>query len=125
MLTNIYVLFSNSMSDGDDSQDIPSNDSVEDEEEEDLSSVYDFVELCAPGPSQPSSHLPPPDSGNRRIAIELDEEDDAREVEEDESAGQVIGMDEAVRLKWVEGRRSNRREVDIRQGASHNIELAR
>ena len=73
-----------------------------DEDEDELSTLYDFIEVCVPGPSRRIDAEP--GLANPRAPIALDDEDDDREEEEDLSAGEVIFTDEKVRREWLEGR---------------------
>lgn len=76
-------------------------DEVEDDDE--LSSVYDFIEVCAAGSSRLTPPLAGPSSA-RTVPLLLDDDDDAQEEEEDKTAGEVLYTDEDVRRKWLEGR---------------------
>ncbi|EPS93774.1 hypothetical protein FOMPIDRAFT_92644 [Fomitopsis schrenkii] len=62
-----------------------------DEDEDELSTLYDFIEVCVPA---------------------LDDEDDDREEEEDLSAGEVIFTDEKVHREWLEGRNGTTKLAD-------------
>lgn len=88
--------------------DVGADDSDEDEDGE-LSSLYDFIEVCEAGPSnsgrrinpEPPPISPSPSPSSRRLPTLLDEGDDQCEVEE-KSAGRVLTTDLSVRRKWLE-----------------------
>lgn len=75
---------------------------TDEDEEDDLSSVYDFIEVCTAGPSRIDPT--PGGSSTQRPPLVLDDDDDEQEEEEDETAGKVLFTDEDVRQKWLESR---------------------
>ncbi|EPS92722.1 hypothetical protein FOMPIDRAFT_1056616, partial [Fomitopsis schrenkii] len=75
---------------------------ADEDEEDDLSSVYDFIEVCTAGPSRIDPT--PGGSSTQRPPLVLDDDDDEQEEEEDETAGKVLFTDEDVRQKWLESR---------------------
>lgn len=91
-------------------------DGEQSDDEDDLSSLYDFIEVCAPqgsnsggggeaGPSRPSAS-----TGTRQTALALDDDyDDERVEEEDEEAAKIIRVDKAVRGRWRQARESGTR----------------
>ncbi|EPS93348.1 hypothetical protein FOMPIDRAFT_1056053 [Fomitopsis schrenkii] len=82
-----------------------------DEDEDELSTLYNFIEVCVPGPSRRiDAEL---GLANPRAPIALDDEDDDREEEEDMSAGEVIFTDEKVRREWLEGRNGTTKLVFV------------
>ena len=78
---------------------------MEEEEEGELSSVYDFVEVCTPGASGscPSGSQ---SQGNRRsptrIPVLVDDDDDEQDIVEDERHARVLYTNKEVRAKWIE-----------------------
>ena len=84
-------------------QDANVADEWDEEDDGEMSSLYDFIEVCAPGPSQPG---PSRQRLSRRISIVLDDDDDERVEEENTSAGHIIDTDAAVRFRWRRWRES-------------------
>ena len=81
------------------------------EDEDELSTLYDFIDVCVPGPSR-RIDAEGAGSANPRAPIALDDEDDDREEEEDTSAGEVIFTDGKVRREWLEGRNDARQHSE-------------
>ena len=90
-------------------------DTEEEEEDGELSSVYDFVEVCTPGAS--GSHASGSQSqGNRnsptRIPVLLDDDDDKQNIVEDERHARVLYTNEEVRAKWVESLERSQHDLE-------------
>ncbi|KAH9905082.1 uncharacterized protein B0H18DRAFT_1132217 [Fomitopsis serialis] len=90
-------------------------------EDDELDSLFDFIEVCAPSkrPVDPGGNADAPGPSTagpstastpnaRRTALSLDDDDDERVVDEDEEAGVVTQVDSQVRRKWLEGREDGR-----------------
>ena len=72
----------------------------EDEEEEDFDEDLVFVQVPGPSASRRQPQAGPSQQTRRRTAIQLDDDEDTRVEDIDETAGEVIGNGETVREDW-------------------------
>lgn len=72
----------------------------EDEEEEDFDEDLAFVQVPGPSASRRQPQAGPSQQTRRRTAIQLDDDEDTRVEDIDETAGEVIGNGETVREDW-------------------------
>ncbi|KAI0728075.1 hypothetical protein C8Q72DRAFT_751927, partial [Fomitopsis betulina] len=72
----------------------------EDEEEEDFDEDLAFVQVPGPSASRRQPQAGPSQQTQRRTAIQLDDNEDTRVEDIDETAGEVIGNRETVREDW-------------------------
>ncbi|EPS92908.1 hypothetical protein FOMPIDRAFT_1056442 [Fomitopsis schrenkii] len=80
---------------------------ADEDEEDNLSSAYNFIEVCTAGPSR--NDPTPGGSSTQRPPLVLDDDDNEQEEEEDETAGKVLFTDEDMALVaatvWTNNRR--------------------
>ena len=88
---------------------------TEEEADGELSSVYDFVEVCTPG-TLGSCASGSQSQGNRnsptRILVLLDDDDDEQDIVEDERHARVLYTNEEVRAKWVESLERSQHDLE-------------
>lgn len=76
-------------------------DQEEDQEEDEFDANLAFIQV--PGPSDAGAGQPragPSRQGRRRTAIQLDDDEDTRVEDIDETAGEITGHGETVREDW-------------------------